>query len=310
MITFKNIVFYNYFHNGDIHLSRTFVQKIIETISALNSNINFYYAHRNNPTLLSDIPHLIHSPAHFSQIKSEKLGDFIIGDSLYINTWYASNNFAYMNNYGITFDCLYALFDDVCRRQFSFGLADIAANPCDFFPNINYANYQINNITTWVSNVPNKKILISNCSPLSDQAHNLNLTSITCQISKLFKDYYFILTNRQNVNQKQYPNVLFSGDIIKKPGPFDLNENAFLSTFCDVIVGPASGAFTFAMTQDNFFNRKEAMIGLCNLIPNKPGKFWLSRLFEDSINYSANVVIDNSDNEKYIVGLLTKQIQK
>ncbi|MFA6201471.1 MAG: hypothetical protein WC679_13810, partial [Bacteroidales bacterium] len=101
---------------------------------------------------------------------------------------------------------------------------------------------------------------------------------------------------------------MFSSDIIKKNGVFDLNENAFLSTFCDTIIGPASGVFTFSMIQDNFFNRKNNMIGLCNLTPNKPGKFWLHKLFEDKINYSANVIIDNGDNERYITDMLKQYI--
>ena len=308
MIPFTNIIFYNHFHNGDIHLSRTFVQKIIETLSLQNNNTKFFYAHRNSPDLLADIPKLTHSPAHFRNIKSEKLGDFVLNNDLYINTWYASNNYAYMNHYGITFDCLYYLFNDVCSRQFGFVLSDISADPKVFFPAINYSCYQINNVVSWVSATQNKKILISNCSPLSGQAHPLNLAGITCQLSRQFKDHCFILTNKVPIDQKQYPNILFSSDIIKKTSPFDLNENAFLSTFCDVIVGPASGAFTFAMTQDNFFNRNETMIGLCNLIPNKPGKFWLNKLFEDNINYSANVVIDNSNNEKHIIELIAKNL--
>ncbi|MFA6201505.1 MAG: hypothetical protein WC679_13980, partial [Bacteroidales bacterium] len=134
MYSFRNIVFYNHFHNGDLHLSRTFVQRIIDTISKQDANIKFFYAHRNNASLLSDIPKLTYSNNFFNNIKSEKLGDFIIGDTLYINTWYASNNYLYMNNYGITFDCLYTLFDDVCKRQFSFSLADIDSVPQNFFP--------------------------------------------------------------------------------------------------------------------------------------------------------------------------------
>lgn len=300
----KNIIFFNHFHNGDVFLSRTFIKKLIDHIKKNNPEIKFFYAHKNNPLITLDITQLNINPNLFINIRNEHLGDFRLGNDLFINTWYASDKRFYMNQYGISFDCLYALFEAVCKRQLQFSLSDISIDPKDFFPEINYAFYNILNVANWVNNNKTKKIFISNCEPLSGQAHNIDLTTIAFDLAKKYNNYSFILTNK---TPKKLDNVFYSSDIIQSKG-FDLNENSYLSTFCDVIIGPASGAFTFAMNKTNFFNRSTKIIALCNLIPNKPGKFWLSKMFEDKINYSANVIVSNESNKNNIISLIEQEL--
>ena len=47
----KKILFYNDWHNGDIHMSREYVKDLM---SVLGQNEYFYY-HTNNNSILSDI---------------------------------------------------------------------------------------------------------------------------------------------------------------------------------------------------------------------------------------------------------------
>jgi hypothetical protein len=306
METINKIIFYNHFHNGDIHLSRTFVRKIIDHIKKTNPNIEFYYAQKNSPLILADISNLLMKPEYLKYISSEHLGDFTLGKTLFINTWYACNKHLYMNQYGITFDCLYALFDDVCQRNFNFSLTDISKDPVEFFPEIDYTYYNIQNIDNWIKVNTNKKIFVSNCTPLSGQSHNIDLVSIICNLAKIFTNYIFILTNKTNIGNMP-PNIIYSSDIIKSQG-FDLNENSYISTFCDLIIGPASGAFTFSMVKSNFFNRKPTIIALCNLIPNKSNKFWLGKMFEDKINYSANIIVSNESEIGKITNIIKQEL--
>lgn len=50
----KKILFYNDWHNGDIHMSREYVKDLM---SVLGQNEYFYY-HTNNNSILSDIDNL------------------------------------------------------------------------------------------------------------------------------------------------------------------------------------------------------------------------------------------------------------
>jgi hypothetical protein len=311
MLNIKNIekiIYYNHFHLGDVHLSRTFIQKISEKVLSINPMVRFFYAQRNDKTIIQDITNIKIDTSYFKNISNENICDFTLGRDLYINTWYASKNHFYMNQYGITFDCLYALFDDVCKRQLGFSLKDISLDPIDFFPEINHAFYNTFNVANWACTNDTKKIFVSNCKVLSGQAHDISLTSIICKLANNFPNYTFILTNKyHDVDTGNYNNIVYSSDIIKSSG-FDLNENEYLSRFCDVIIGQASGAFTFAFSQPNLFKRNAKIIALCNLIPNKPGKFWLGKLFEDKINYSADISVSNESNENIIINLIESKL--
>ena len=47
-----NIIFYNLFHNGDIHNSRGLISHIMKNMGEDNS---FFYKHVNGPRLLADV---------------------------------------------------------------------------------------------------------------------------------------------------------------------------------------------------------------------------------------------------------------
>jgi len=74
------LIFYNNYHNGDIHLSRNFVKDIIK-----KTNYDKYsYIHNNSSTILKDINNLTYIKA------SKELYDRVLiyndTDHTYINT--------------------------------------------------------------------------------------------------------------------------------------------------------------------------------------------------------------------------------
>ena len=115
----------------------------------------------------------------------------------------------------------------------------------------------------------------------------------------------FILSNQEG--QVLAPNIIYSSGIICKSGS-DLNENAFLSEHCDVIVGRASGAFTFALTQENMFKRRAKMLCFSNLVPKQNGKFWLDELLQDKVNYSSRIITTNESDVNLIQQLIEGQL--
>lgn len=306
----KRVIFYNNNNCGDVHVGRGFVRQIMKKLAQTNSNLVFSYSHRHSAHLLQDINGL-----HFSRESLTKIGEYakdphaeytIIDDDIYINTWY---NYRYTAKYGISFDNLYASFDSICRRLWGFSLTDISANASDFFPDIDYSKFYIKSIKYWMSNHPSKKIFISNGKTLSGQSHNYLMAPLINEISRKHKDKVFILSNKECDIQLE-DNIIYASDIIEKniiEDPCDLNENSFISTYCDVIIGRNSGAFTYCITKENFFKSKKNILCIYNVgnynnspIVRKP--FWLAGSNTlCNIQYSSNIMeIDTCNKLKFI----------
>jgi len=300
----KRIVFFNFYHNGDIHVSRGFVRHIIEKVKQLDPTIQFFYSHKNSPELLKDIPGLQFDPHGIYQVGNDHANLYSVGDTVYINTWYAQQHFRYMNRFGITIDSLYAALSDTCQQLWGFSLSDISTDPKVFFPIIDYSAFPIQATQDWLYLHPEKKIFVENAHANSDQSVNFDLTSAILELAPKHHDKIFILSNQFSIVPLPI-NVCYSKDIIQSAGrQSDLNENSFLSTHCDVIVGRASGPFTFSLTQENLFTRHPKFICFTNLVPSPPNKFWVNELLRDKINYSAEFIVENVSNvdrAKYLI---------
>jgi len=290
----SKITFFNHFHNGDLHISREFVRKVIEKVHSIDPSTTFSYAHVNDQGLLSDIPNLA-----YENLNSLRLNQFENltrrGDTIFFNTWYAQQNYRYMNVHGMTLDCLYEAFNDSCKNLWNFRLEDISADPSSFIPTIDYSKFHIQDAQNWLAQNPQKKILVSNGQALSGQATNFPLAPLVADLAKLHPDKIFILSN-QEVPTYLPPNVVFSKDIIKKPYGSDLNENSFLTAHCDVIVGRASGVFSYAWTQQNMLQRKVKFVCFCGpgVVIRPPHQFWTSSLLSDKIHYSAEYIVSDT----------------
>jgi hypothetical protein len=288
----NNIVFFNHFHNGDLHVSRGFLRLISEKILEHNPNIKIFYAHKNNPELLSDIKNIQHSNNYWNILADENKKSFINADTLFLSTWYAAGHMQYLHKYGITFDCLYELFDDHCRAWLGFSLSEISQSPSDFFPTIDYSNFCISEIDKHIANL-GICILVCNGLAMSGQATNFNLSGIAANLARQHTNMNFILTNVEGTRVSGISNLVYSSDIIKKTGS-DLNENSYLSTFCPIIVGRSSGAFSYALTKNNMFNSNKTFISFSNsglgyqigITPT----YYISTKFYESIKYSASIL--------------------
>jgi hypothetical protein len=300
----KKITFFNCFHNGDIHASRSFIRLIINKVHQQDPSVTFFYAHKNAANLLDDIENLKYDPHAIRNVINEHANLFMAGGSLFINTWYAQRHYKYMNRHGITLDSLYIALDETCKNVWGFSLADISQDPTVFFPSIDYSKFEIKHAKEWLTSHPGKKIFISNGYALSGQSHNFPITPLVITLAKKHTDKIFILSNQEeNAN---LPNVFQSSHIIQKNG-CDLNENAFLSERCDTIIGRASGAFAFAETQNNF-QRNCKILCFSNLIPPPGGKFWLSDLLKEKITYTATITVTNENNIATIQDMMERHL--
>lgn len=285
---YKNIIFFNHFHNGDIHVSREFVRKLSAVFTNMFPNVNIYYSHRNDSDCVVDIPGVKYNQSLFNWNPHD--GPFVKDETLHINTWYGQQQFRYMNNYGVSFDCLYIMFDDVCKQFFNFSLSEIDPNPERWFPKIDFSKYHISEAKKFLDNRKGYKVFVANNNALSGQATNFPMLPMITNLAINHQDITFILTNFDGT--LILPNMFYSSNIIGKNG-FDLNENGYISTHCDMIIGRASGPYTFAFVQDNLFEKPRINICFSNLTVSKENTFWLSDIFRDKVKYTSKIIVEN-----------------
>lgn len=312
----KRVIFINYFNKGDIHVSRGFIKAIINKVKSLYPDMKFAYSHRHSSDLISDIPELEHDSGGLLKLhnfckslgKNSQYESIVkIDEDVYLSTWYAQQDGRFLGEYGITFDALYVAFDEICKKLWNFSLSDISENLMDFYPKINFENYQIEKCKTWIDTHPGKKIFIANGPSLSGQSYNFNLSQILESIATQNPDKYFLLTSVEN-KKINLSNIIYTDDIIKKNSNNDLNENAYISKYCDVIIGRGSGASSFAFNVDNVMNKNIKFIYFCNFVDPEINKFWVGKLFKDNINYNAQFTISNTDSDQTVKDLIIKNI--
>ena len=259
----NQLIFYNFSHNGDLHYSREFVKKIASILQIPQC----FYIHNQSPKLLRDLPAIKYRfsviyliPRQFWIVFNRK-PYFILKDRLYINTWIGQQGgkFVLHNNRGCTLEANYDLHTSTLN---SLGLPNrMGEDLLEFIPSINYDLFEIDRITRFFNDRPRKtRAFISNQSVLSGQSRNFDFAPIINNLSEIFPECEFFLTNYNKavISRK---NVFFNHDIIGAENG-DLNENSYLSTYCDIIVGRASGAFCFACTKENYLNPKKVIISV------------------------------------------------
>jgi len=304
----NKITFFNHFHNGDLHISREFIRKIMQRVSSINPTITFSYAHSNDPCLLSDIPNLAYENIHALSLNQfENLTNR--NGTVFINTWYAQQSYRYMNIHGMTLDCLYEAFNDSCKALWGFGMEELSSDPSLFIPTIDYSKFHIQEAQNWLVQNPQKKILVSNGQAMSGQATNFLMTPIISELAQMHSDKIFILTNQEGAFHLP-SNVVYSKDIIKKPAGSDLNENSFLTTYCDVIVGRASGVFSYAWTQQNMLQRPVKFVCFCGpgVVVRPPHQFWTSDVLSSRIRYSAEYIVSDTTDHNEVKNIIDRSL--
>jgi hypothetical protein len=244
MTEIKKICFFNHYHNGDIVNNRAFVEEIIQHI-----DVEYYYAHPNNPAIIKDLNIQNASSDILSSLSiTTKLSQ--IEDTLYINTWIGSS-FGPENEY--TGNCslvsIYNMFSHIYEELNKiFGTNLKLSNPENYFPLIDYTKYNIFKVSDFVSQHQNQKILFCNGPCLSGQCeYSGDMKSIIIELAEKNPNKIFIATHKFESN---ISNIKFTDDIIQSDST-DLNEIAYLSLSCDLIVGRASGPLCFCCNSEN-----------------------------------------------------------
>ena len=249
----KKVLFYNHWHNGDVHMSRSYVRDLM----SLLGDCDYYYHHKNDKKLLADIDHL--------QTVSEMIDADIV-----IDTWIGQYHYKGMDAkervknrssfLGCNFPHYYAVmsqaYDDLGLRR--------AIKSIDYYiPDIAYEKFYIDNIKEFFCVHAGLSVLISNNPAMSFQAPDVDFDSIVSSLAGEFPSVCFIMTNPGTVKIEKN-NVFYGSDIVNSPVQInDLNEISYISTHCKVIVGRSSGPYSFSITRKNVQDKK--FVCICNV---------------------------------------------
>lgn len=254
MIT--TIVFFNHFHFGDLHVSRSFIRDMIQKLP----NLTFQYTHKLAFHPLEDINELSFVPNVIETLdKNESL--FVRNEThLFINTWYAQQNQRFMK-FSCSFYTLKCIFEQVYQHL------GIPLEPeiQFYYPSIDFSKLNLTPYLHFIhQNLSTKKyqkmVLVCTGNVWSGQSVNFDFTPFVNIIAAKNPNFLFIITSPIRVIQR--PNIIQVQQIHKKS--FDLNEIAFLSTHCSFIIGRSSGPYTFSLLKENLMDPKKTFICISN----------------------------------------------
>jgi len=251
----NKVSFFNLCHNGDIHISRGLVRETARICESRGIPCEYY--HINDPSLLADIPYIKYAGRNCGMPIDYKSA--LIGNTLFINTWYCSDPENY-KKYSMTFDNLYYTFKDSVK----FLEIDLETIPViDLFPSIDFSYFEISKAKEWLNSHSNKRVFISNGNALSGQSNNFPFAGILNRLARENSNIDFLVTN-QEPGIEALPNLHLTSNIIQKNG-CDLNENSFVATNCDLIIGRCSGPYSFAMTRETYFDNPKTFLAFTTL---------------------------------------------
>lgn len=290
----KTYKFYNYFNNGDVFFSRIIMKPFLE-----NEFIEFY--HKETLGLFRDLPNVKEFNFHnqdFDIAKNEVFSDF----DKPINCWVAQDILERQSPYqnspypGCNFENYVGIATE---------LMDLFEIPRyesieDFLPTISPENLPTKSVIDEIMNEQSLKydkiMLFCNGNVRSGQSDNFDFTPTIIHLSEENPNILFLTTEEIEVSDR--PNIISTSKITNiKP---DLIEISYISTLCDVIVGRASGPYTFAQNKDNLLNPNKKFV----CFGNNP---YISKFYQ---NAKCEVLWNNSYDFNSQLNLINKSLGK
>tara|TARA_R110000868_G_scaffold165572_1_gene399130 strand:+ start:3714 stop:4667 length:954 start_codon:yes stop_codon:yes gene_type:complete len=306
------LCFYNHYHNGDLFVSKGFVNYICKQLH--DKNITLEYLHENHPNVLADLPtqYQALSSDPIMSLHSTRLQKvFVNNNKIYVNTWAGP----YLSEYtqdqvvlGIGGSINYLSYLDIFKHIInelnnitSWNLTQLSA-PWQGLPEVQKISYNSLAVTDFIlrTDFP-LRVLISNGPVLCDQSwHNHNMIDYFLPIIEKNASIQWIFTWPTGI---QYPNVAHTNDIFLQQGSrCDLNEISMLSEYCDFIIGRHSGPFHFCNTKTNLQNPNKTFISIGKHVGHAfpyqmsiPAKFyWLEDRNDSAVKFFIETLLVNS----------------
>jgi hypothetical protein len=282
------IVFYNHFHNGDVHYSREFCRHIGSFFPKCKKK----YVHGNHPKLTRDLWNDSDNfKSNLGELDQER-HVFISNNTLFINTWIGNTNRKYLSS-GNTNCSMYAnmkMWNDAFEEVRKITGVNVSMREMDYYvPSVDYSSLEIQNIDPFLKNINSrKKILIVNSDVMSGQSVNFSFDPVVNILSEEYPEWIFFLTNRNKTSLNK-SNVVITHEFIRA-NQSDIMENSYLSTKCDIIVGRGSGVFCTSCVKENYLSDKK-IFGIGH---TKNDSLWYPR--DENKIYTGDYSVNNITN--------------
>ena len=293
------LIFYNNFHNGDIHFTRQFIKDIMKK----TSYDEYYFLHQRSHKLLLDIPNLKYGP--LTDKCKPNMPSCVINDETYINTHMGVYDIFVEKVTDVSLNVFYDYFQIIFNR-----LRIPMEKKRFYLPTIDYSVFELSGITEYIQNNPKQiKILVCNGDVHSSQSGVVDFKQLIEKLSVDFPDMHFILTDKKDVIEK--PNVFYTSDIIKAVG--DLNEISYLSTLCGAIIGRASGPYSFTEVKENMDDVDKTFIFICNVFSDGAwcdktlcSKVWINNYEFNNILNTVTGELKKLNNYNNLINVVSK----
>lgn len=290
---YRNLVFYNWYGNGDLFNSREFVKELMKKIPAEN----YIYCHSKSERMFEDMPKL-ESRKMMSWCDNSK--PFVrVNDDLAINTWIGRTGNYVLPGIGCTIHQNIRMYNDTLRLA---GLdLRLAKDGLDYIPEIDFLKLNhkyLDNITNFIKERAGPRVLWANGPAQSAQSDNFDFGPTILKTATKYPYTTFIVTEPM-IDCRH--NIFWTGDIIQAKDSFDLNEIAYLSLFCRTFIGRPTGPFVFAQVKENMRKEAKALLGF-SYHPNvltfalkyktPIGKYWSNATQTDDVSRAVREVLD------------------
>lgn len=218
----KSLIFWNEYHKGDCHFTRTFLKNIAKS----NAGWKFYRCHALERTL-HDVP--------MEYIKEKIPG--IPVTNVHIGREHGRFTKPFKPYFfGLCGKSYTMMFDHICNK---FGLV---CDTSDYTPVINYSMFDIQKVDDFLSSIQKPCVIVSNGDTLSGQIHNFAMDPIVDRL----KPFFTVVTTKDRKKDGEY----FIGDIVKRKDE-DLSELSYMSTKAHGFIGRCSGPWSFSIVKEN-----------------------------------------------------------
>jgi hypothetical protein len=121
----------------------------------------------------------------------------------------------------------------------------------NYLPYVDYRKYDVAHVRAYLDADNRLKMLFCNGPALSGQCeYNGDLREIIVHLAEANSHKSFYVTHKL---ENAPSNVIYTGDVIKS-SRCDLNEIAYISLNCNLIVGRNSGPFCYASIRENLID--------------------------------------------------------
>ena len=261
------IVFFNRWHNGDVFSAKGYIQDLIQQLRGINPQVEISHCQINPYKTMVDLG-INHIPAEElppGLLDQHRFGD--VNGIFYINTWIGSygNDAIPPGEQHANYPSLHTMWRQIydhLNKRYSIQL-EFTEDVGRYIATSDWVQWQIANAFTWVSQNANNNVLVCNGLVRSTQTNVGLMDDIVRQLAAEYREHRFICTNRFSTEGFPHTdNIYFTDDINRGCVDGDINEIAFISTRCDVIIGKNSGPFMFTHVKENLLDPNKAFVSL------------------------------------------------